>query len=171
MTMRRVYMTIEEVLETAKAGALQGCTEALFTLGKNLTKMCGTTYSMLIPPMRECGAKLHLLLLLLPLRLPDVSGILLLLPLWGAGCRWPLHMPSLQISCPVWPFLPCLLPDASGILPLLPCGSPLQMVLSHAFLAVCCPVWPFLLSLLPDATSLCYPCQEPVADDPFACLL
>ncbi|KAK9855445.1 hypothetical protein WJX84_009597 [Apatococcus fuscideae] len=30
---RRIYMTIEEVVDIAKAGALQGCTEALFTLG------------------------------------------------------------------------------------------------------------------------------------------
>ena len=27
-------MTIEEVVDIAKAGALQGCTEALFTLGE-----------------------------------------------------------------------------------------------------------------------------------------
>ncbi|KAK9805644.1 hypothetical protein WJX72_009860 [[Myrmecia] bisecta] len=30
---RRAYMTLEEILEVARAGAQQGCTEALFTLG------------------------------------------------------------------------------------------------------------------------------------------
>ena len=33
---RRVYMTIEEVLAVCRMGAEQGCTEALFTLGKLL---------------------------------------------------------------------------------------------------------------------------------------
>lgn len=30
---RRAYMTLEEILSIARAGAAQGCTEALFTLG------------------------------------------------------------------------------------------------------------------------------------------
>ena len=33
---RRTYMTVEEVLSIARTGAAQGCTEALFTLGKDM---------------------------------------------------------------------------------------------------------------------------------------
>ena len=33
---RRCYMTLEEVLQVARLGAAQGCTEALFTLGESL---------------------------------------------------------------------------------------------------------------------------------------
>lgn len=38
---RRAYMTIEEVVEVARLGARQGCTEALFTLGWRRCKGAG----------------------------------------------------------------------------------------------------------------------------------
>ena len=34
---RRCYMTLQEVLQVARTGAAQGCTEALFTLGETLS--------------------------------------------------------------------------------------------------------------------------------------
>ena len=55
-------MTIEEVLETARAGALQGCTEALFTLGEISaidTSLRSTAVSA--PPCERQGFEQHVL--------------------------------------------------------------------------------------------------------------
>ncbi len=61
---RRAYMTIEEVLEVARLGQQQGCTEALFTLGKQqapvLCEHCRITshcslFSSLQHPAAPCS--------------------------------------------------------------------------------------------------------------------
>lgn len=41
---RRAYMTLQEVLQVAQLGAEQGCTEALFTLGEQLTGSLRAAY-------------------------------------------------------------------------------------------------------------------------------